>query len=931
MVYAPTGPRLTRWVLFFPFAASLPLGCSPRKALPPPPELGVETVGCAAVHKARPDAAVTCELGEGRTVRVVLPPGTIDPHARTGDGGAVEAAITPRDEGAIVSFTVPAGAVQLVVEATLAGRLARSTIDFAASERVAWLDEARAAKSKGDVDRAGAIAAEHATASPAVERALAKGFLARIALARGRSDESFPLFREAIDLHRGAGRISDAADDSFALAFALHQRSHRYTEARAVLDAALGDIVAYPEGRAREPYYRGALAGETGDHRRALALLREAQRQARRLGMTRLERNARNALAVEMQETGRARASLPVLAALDADLDEAARSGKAEAPGPCERIEVANNRGWGALLVNEAAKAQGDAPTEDERTLLERALAIGGCQDLYVRGAALGNLARFALDQGDLKTAERRLAEAKTSVKEPRGTERLSWLELEARLHLAHGRAKEALRAADEGLALARAGLLRLQEWSLLVARAEVLEALGRTTDAIAALGAAEDVLDDATLLVPLGEGRGAFAGGRSRSARALVGLLVKADNVREAAAVGRRAQARVLASVERALRLESLAPAERAKWEESVRAFRAARSGIDADAASDWQLPADALARSVDARARRERELRSALEGAMAVLAGPKEREARQKTVAGVPAGSLEIDIHPDLDGFVALSIDGERAVARRVVNPRGADPAELGRALLDPVESAIARASVVRIRAYGAWRAVDIHALVTSSRSEPLVARVPVEYAMGLGASAPSMPIGGTSLVVGDPTSDLPNALREARDAARALMPSGPVRLLVRDEATSAAVADAMRGAARLHYAGHGVFAGEEGWESALPLAAGGRLTIGDVLSLTPAPRTVVLTGCDAAKSAGEAEGLGLAQAFIVAGSGEVLAPVRPVPDALTSRIATELYRSADAGAVETLATRARAAIVSLRAADPSSDWAAFRVLVP
>jgi tetratricopeptide (TPR) repeat protein len=548
-----------------------------------------------------------------------------------------------------------------------------------------------------------------------------------------------------------------------------------------------------------------------------------------------------------------------------------------------------------------------------------------------VRASALANLARLALGEGELATAERRLAEAKRGVKEPRGTERIAWLELEARIHLARGRLSVALRAVDEALALARASLLKLQEWSLLVARGEVLDALGKTRDAIDALRAAEDALDDATLLVPLGEGRGAFAGGRSRSARVLLALLVKTRQLREASATGRRAHGRVLSSVERGLRLEQLAPRERAKWEDAIRAWRTARAAIDAEAAGDWKLPADALARASRARMDRERELRSALESALSVLArASNDRVVRNKPEPDEP-GVLEIDIYPDVRGFVVLANEANAgSSSHRVPTPRGASSDELARALFEPIQERMARSTLVRVRAWGAWRAVDVHALPW--RGAPLIEHVPVEYSLGLGD--PIRAAAGHVVVVGDPTGDLPGALAEARAVAATLEGrKKPLRVLVRDDATSRAVTDHLRGAEQLHYAGHGVFAGEEGWESALPLAAGGRLTIGDILALAPAPGSVVLTGCEAARSVGEAEGLGLAQAFIVAGSSDVVAPVRRVPDALAETVAVKLHESLGPELVgqPRLAPPMRRAVLAVRKGDPSSDWAAFRVLVP
>jgi CHAT domain-containing protein len=843
----------------------------------------------------------------------------------------LDAGVSDLEGSRILTVDVPTTATAVVLDATVSGRSARARIAVVRSEPRPWLDEVRAARAQGDVERASALATAHLDDANPVVRALARGALARIRLGQGRSDEAFPLFREAIELHREAGRISDIVDDSLALSFSLSQRSHRYTEARAALDGIAPELPLYPEGRARAPYYRGTLAGEVGDHRQALALLEEAKRAARRLGMVKLERNCRSAVALELQEIGRVRASIPVLAALEKEYEVATREHKHDAPSPCERAELANNVGWAALLANEIARSEGRVATEDARSSLERAVATD-CRDAYVRGFALSNLARAALDDGDFANAERRLLEAKAAVKEPRGVERIAWLELEGRLHFARGRIAQALGVLDDGLALARASLLLQAQYDLLVTRSEVLVAAKRTTDAIASLREAEHLLDSAMVLVPLGEGRASYASARTQGARALVDILVGQGDASGAAAVAERALARVLSSALSGLRLERLTPTERAQWEDAVRAYRTARAALDAEAANDWKLPADALARAVRVRSERERDLRSALERAITLL------HARESAVPkpGPSEAALELDLFPDREGFVAIAKRSGKTFAYRLPKPhesRGAE--DLARVLLAPLADFIDHADATEplvVRAYGAWRAVDIHALPW--QGEPLVLRHPVVYSIGLGRMlAPDAK--DRSLVVGDPTGDLPAALDEARSAAKTFEErasshggSASVRLLVRDEATSRAVNEALLDADRLHYAGHGIFAGEEGWESALPLALGGRLTTADILALAHAPRTVVLSGCEAAKSNGDAEGLGLAQAFILAGSAEVLAPIRVVPDELAGEMARALY---DREPSAPLGAAARRAVLRLRSENPGSDWAGFRVLVP
>lgn len=873
MVYAGSPVHLTSAPKIFLAALFVVIpGCRERTT---PTDAGVGAAvalpfsGCAAVVRGL-DGRPVCELGDARRIRIATPSG-------------------PKH------VDVPRDADHVTVDGF--------TLSIARATKMAWLDEAKEARTRGDAARARELALAHVSDPDPVAGALAEGLVARIDLAAGRAEDAFPRFKKAIDAHRFARRVSDAADDSFALAFALHQRSRRYDEARAVLDATTSELPLYPEGRAREPYYRGILAGETGDHRGALTLLKEASTRATELGMTKLARNARSSTALEMQELGRTKDALALLRDLQKETTEGSDA------SACERAELANNVGWVALLV------EGEEP----RPPLERALKIEGCSDAYVRSFALANLARLELREGHVDDAAQRLAEARAAVKEPRGVERIEHRVLDGRIELARGHAAKALAIFDEALAFARAAVLALPAWNVLTARAEAQTALGKNDDAARSLLDAERVLDEAALLVPLGEGRASFVADRSRSARAAVDLLMRIGRAADAARVARRSRARVLAGVERALRIASLPPAERARWEDAVRSFRTARAELDAAAADDWKLAADDLKKTVEARRGREGALRAALEAAMGVLS----KNARDDATGDPPlaAGDLELVIHPGTKGWVAVARDADVAVAYPLPEPTGTS-AELARALFDPITARIEHALRVRVRAYGAWRAVDVHALPW--QGGPLVASVAVDYPVGLSTRGATS-ADDRALVVGDPTGDLPNAGDEARTVA-ATFPPDRVLLLVRDAANAEKVSSALRSAATFHYAGHGVFAGVEGWESALPLAGGGRLGVADVLALAPAPSRVVLSGCDAAKSEGDAEGLGLAQAFVAAGSNEVLAPVRPVADVLAAKLASKIHRERTAAP---LAFVLRDAANAMRKEDPAADWAAFRVL--
>jgi hypothetical protein len=272
---------------------------------------------------------------------------------------------------------------------------------------------------------------------------------------------------------------------------------------------------------------------------------------------------------------------------------------------------------------------------------------------------------------------------------------------------------------------------------------------------------------------------------------------------------------------------------------------------------------------------------------------------------------------------GFVAA-----RGVVRSfdAGRPRPTDPPpDLAARLLAPAAREIADARRVRVLASRAIAAVDVHALPLDGR--PLVAKLPVVYGLDLGGEAPSSDGVRSALVVADPTGDLPSAREEGASVATALRGAWKTTSLAGRDATAARVREELARAVLFHYAGHGVFAGREGAESALPLAQGGALTLGDVLALPRAPSLVVLSGCEAGRDVGvhDEGAAGLAQAFVLAGARAVVAPVRVVDDRASGALARDLHAPRDGGDLDLAAALREAQIRAIEGGRPG--WEAFR----
>ncbi len=190
----------------------------------------------------------------------------------------------------------------------------------------------------------------------------------------------------------------------------------------------------------------------------------------------------------------------------------------------------------------------------------------------------------------------------------------------------------------------------------------------------------------------------------------------------------------------------------------------------------------------------------------------------------------------------------------------------------------------------------------------------------------------------MVADTLEDLPASRREAGVVTSAIA-GWTTTTFVGRGAGGEAFREALSRADHLHFTGHAEFAGPDGWRSGLVLEEAATWSAGrprrllrpaDVLAAPRVPRGVVLSACESAGAGGRAavEDLGMARAFVLAGSDWAIGTSRPVRDQDALEFTRALYED---GVPETT-VRAAAALASaqlLAASRPGSDWAAYRLI--
>lgn len=877
-------------------------------------------------------AGPICLLTEGAPVHVWLPltSGEVQiaggelSAQRTVDGGRYLTILPKRLPGTL-ALSAPGAAERWRLD------LANST----AIEPV--LSEARALRGQRDLARAIDTVAPLADDADHPRQRLATAYAAHWAglanLAAGDADGALTLLHRAIAHYALADR-PQALIDGATVALYLHLQRSEFAKAGALLERVRPDGTDLDQlggqGRYLLDYYTGALASHVGDYRNALMHLQRAASTARRLELHGHQQLAEQWLALQLQAVGRREEADKLLVDLSSRASAQA--------GPCARAQLANNIGWNRLLALESRQAALD-PLPPLREALA-AYQDSACQATREQLAnARINLSLAYLHAGDVDASARLLDTLRDEG--DLAPSLAHWLhDAQGRVALRRQDPQAALLAYDALAELAQRHYDDQARWRAQAGRAQALETLGQLSAALEAYSQAEALLASQTVQVPVNAGRETFLARHRWVTLAYLRLLIDQGHLAEAYTVARDARSRTLRSLRRADRLAALDEGERTRWREAMAAYVRARDQLAAQAAEDWMLPADALAPTRAARETLAADLRRTLDGAFSVLDRAAQPEASGRRHR--PTGETQLLFFPTHeDGHVrahwlvfAESDRGlqaaEVACSSRALSHPQEQASALSACLLAPFASAIEGAQQLRLLTSGALNNLDFHALPWGET--PLLAHAPVSYALDTAAAqtlsaTPSVP---GALIVGDPRGDLPAARAEAHRVATLLAQQRPQppHMLLGADANLASLRAALEEADLFHYAGHAMFGGRGGWDSTLPLAGAATLTVGDILALRRAPTQVVLSGCEtgrAEEGAATSQGIGIAHAFLAAGSHSVIAATRPVRDDIANALVTALYERWRPGA--NVGESLREAQLALARQAPEEDWFSFR----
>jgi cellulose synthase operon protein C len=893
--------------------------------------MAVQWAGCAGIRRGP-----ICEIGHNRGLTAWIPgEGKVAWQVTTDRGRVIPKVESNTDGGTRLTIDIPIGARQVEITGAagqgwslrLGDAPVHPKIDsLLALGRTGKYQEAL----KGlEALQSGLPAGPGLPAGlPDQDRGPVHAAIGRMALALGNVDRAEPAFRASIAAARDDGRVADVVQDGAALLWALVHLQQRYADARALLDEMIPFGGQYPEGRIWLDYHAGLLAADTGDVRTALEKYRAAERAARRLDRASLAENASMEVARQLIRVGRSEEALTLLRALPNPAD------------PCARASHVLNLAW-ALVEQAAHAASRGRDTTVVEALLAAERSTQSCPDPHRRLLAVINGAEYALEVNDDAEVARLLRAMETATPD-RDVLLASWrADVLGRWSLRQKKPGPALAAFEDQIRGAHGAGLMEEAFRGEVGAGRALLALGRRRAAVTRLKTARRLLEDMLRGIPLAEGRGSFLGGHDDGVRYLVAALVDSGAVREAFLVARWARAAELAHAARIDRLAGLPPELRRRWDDAVGRYQRIRGEIEHEAENDWTVPRANLAQLRAERQVRAGQGRAALDEAYRLLVeGDGSRDFR---LSDPIARQIYLGFFPGPTGWYAFAAT-DRGVSVRQIDDRALASSAGAAKVLALFGPQLLTARRVRLFPYGASDRIDWHAVPWNGR--PLIASMEVEYGLDIPVRPPQSPPPGTpptALVVANPTGDLPAAVPEADTVAR-MLSGWRITRLEGPNATRVAVLAALSHARLFHYAGHAEIAGPQGLSSALLLTGNARVELGDLLAAPSVPDLVILSACEAAGTAvGDPSLMGLAQAFVAAGSQVVIAPTRPVGDMAARTFVSAFYAAfvsaKDGPVAESVRAAFRCAVLAGSEVQGTPDsgrkdpsgWESFRMLVP
>lgn len=718
--------------------------------------------------------------------------------------------------------------------------------------------------------------------------AYAEGLLARMDIGPT-PDRAHVALDLASELYRTLSCPSGQIKALLAACFVTTMRSRNLPLASKYLERVY-DVRRVPsEIQTHIPYFDAGLSLERGDLSRALTQIERAVAEATNM---RLEKEVIRSEMVHVEillRLGRLDDALKVI--------ERLRSLSSEEMSPEQLAEVMTNLGYFELIARGPKSDQ----LRVENSLQEGLRLYRKLGDPVGGAAALAALLRARIERGDAAGSIELMEQLDRVSIDEKSYLLAEKLELRARVLHISGKKEESLAAFQDLRAYGERAEDPRNAWEGAVGAAQALVSLGREEEALVLFDEADSLLDRMFATVPFGGGSDDFISQYGRATRSHLATLLSLKKDGEALELVRRSRMRQLQRLSSTFAVSELPSDQQRLWDGALDQYYGAREELEGVLLTDELIRLAEYNSSEEAKkvkekypdleARREsarRSVRGALDQLINFWNNPK--IGAGFSAVPPPAGTVLVAFHPLPDGWAILAQSGDKIFGTTSSTQKILTGADLQK-LFTPLDPILAGAEHLTIQAPWALSKLDLR-----PANYPAL---PISYSLDLRGHGPvELPKIHRALVVS--TGDLQAMSQETSSLVQRLEARG----VVVTELSGAAVTRSRlleeltdRKYDLFHFAGHAASSDADGWESKL-LLADGFITSSDVLALRSVPPRIVLSACSSGKPSGgeDAESLGLAQAFALAGASRVVASTTDVWDGVAKDTMDGLYDCED-----------------------------------
>lgn len=759
-----------------------------------------------------------------------------------------------------------------------------------------------------------------------IEQALKQYYLGRVYIALGQIDNALKSTKKSQLLFSGIGAKNKVLDNKTLLSYIYLQMTDDLVLAKQTIDA-LEPVNNDAHSLFYQNYYQGSLYAYLGDLRKAESHINDSKKIAREFELSKEALDAQFVYSNILIESGRINEAIKIRRSL---LDET------ETPlEDCKKAVYLDGLAWAQLQQIGGLYDVENSSKLNPMKILKEALLLSkkSCPNrLSMKINLLLNMATAYLLNSDYEAARKVVEEIKKSSSSLSYRQKLDFLELQGKLSIQSSDTATALNSFNRLFKLSESVRYSSFMIKALVGLAETYQFLGENNAAIEHYAKATELVFDHSLRIPITSSQPNFISKVSSFSKRYIEYLYQSGRIDEALSVARKFRANWMQDLFQLSQLDSQKLSKNPAWISTLSKIRKVRNSIVSQQSTIWTLPESQLLQSDELLVGKKRELARLFDLAVSIV--NQNTGSEYVGYAAPKTNEVFMFFYPVEHGWLGFA-KNKYTIKTHLISSsqeRLLSPEQMAQIWIRAFEPMIAEHDTIKFYPFGKLKNVDFQSLRYGS--DILLSYKKIHYGVDLARKKQKQPISKlkrNSLVVANSLGDLKETEKEAIQVTQLTTNSKwQSHLLTTNQAKFLRIKKQLEESQHFHYAGHVFHDKYSSSQYLLPLADNAYLDSNDIIILDNAPKWVVLSACNSARNDLQVstESVGLAQAFIMSGSEQVIASSRPVLDKHANILMTEFYKKWMAS--DNFLDSFRTAQLNLINSHPEADWLAFRILV-